>query len=105
VEEHGSATPSVALLGLGEFVVLAAAEVAGEVELLVETTATVAGCPRCGVVAEPHGRRPVTVRDLPFAGRPTALVWSNRLHLVGGEPGDPTRERCSRSGRGPGRWE
>jgi transposase len=79
VEEHGSATPSVALLGLDGFVVLAAAEVAGEVELLVETTATVTGCPRCGVVAEPHGRRPVTVRDLPIAGRPTVLVWSKRL--------------------------
>ena len=79
MEEHGSATPSVALLGLDGFVVLAAAEVAGEVELLVETTAMGTGCPRCGVVAEPHGRRPVTVRDLPLAGRPTVLVWSKRL--------------------------
>jgi hypothetical protein len=38
-------------------VVPAAAEVAGEVELLVETTETVGGCPWCGVVAKPHGRR------------------------------------------------
>jgi hypothetical protein len=69
VEQHGSATSSVALVGLDGFVVLASAEVTGEVELLVETSATVAGCPRCGVVAEPHGRRAVTVRDLPLAGR------------------------------------
>src|SRR5512142_2407054 len=28
---------------------------------------------------EPHGRRPVLVRDLPAAGRPVVLVWSKRL--------------------------
>ena len=67
------------LLGLPDFVVLAAGDVAGEVELLVETTATVTGCPRCGVLAEPDGRRPVLVRDLPAAGRPVVLVWSTRL--------------------------
>ncbi len=66
------------LLGLPDFVVLAAGEVAGEVELLVETTATVTGCLRCGLVAEPHGR-PMLVRDLPAAGRPVVLVWSKRL--------------------------
>ena len=75
----GSRTAEVALLGLDGFVVLAAAELAGEVELLVETTESVSGCPRCGVLAEPHGRRPVSVRDLPLAGRPTVLVWSKRL--------------------------
>ena len=63
------------LLGLPDFVLLAAGEVAGEVELLVETTATVAGCPRCGVLAELHGRRPVLVRDLPAAGR---SYWCGR---------------------------
>ena len=46
----------------------------GEVELLIETTAAVTGCLRCGVVARPHGRRPVLVRDLPICGRPTLLV-------------------------------
>ena len=79
MNREGSRTPDVALLGLDGFVVLAAAELAGEVELLVETTGAVTGCPRCGVVAEPHGRRPVSVRDLPLAGRPTVLVWSKRL--------------------------
>ena len=79
VNRDGSRTAEVALLGLNGFVVLAAAELAGEVELLVETTDVITGCPRCGVVAEPHGRRPVSVRDLPLAGRPTVLVWSKRL--------------------------
>ena len=79
MEGHGSSAPAVALLGLDGFVVLAAAELVGEVELLVETPETVTGCPRCGVVAEPHGRRPVSVRDVPIAGRPTVLVWSKRL--------------------------
>ena len=54
--------------------VLAAAEVAGEVELLVETAATLVGCPDCGVVAVPKDRRAVTVRDLPVGGRPVVLV-------------------------------
>lgn len=40
------------LLGLDGFKVLAAAEVAGEVELLVETAASLTGCPDCGVVAD-----------------------------------------------------
>jgi transposase len=63
------------LLGLPDFVVLAA----GEVELLVQTRATVTGCPGCRVVTEPHGRRPVLVRDLPAATRPVVLIWSKRL--------------------------
>jgi hypothetical protein len=46
----GDATVSVtaALLGLDGFVVLAAADAGGEVELLVETTAELVGCPECG---------------------------------------------------------
>ena len=79
MEGNTIGAPSVALLGLDGFVVLSAVEVAGEVEVLVETTESVTGCPRCGVVAEPHGRRPVTVRDLPIAGRPSVLVWAKRL--------------------------
>jgi hypothetical protein len=46
------------MLGLRGFVVLAAAEYGGELELLVESAAcfaTVVGCPDCGVVA--HGAR------------------------------------------------
>lgn len=79
MEQHGSSAPAVALLGLVGFEVLAAGELVGEVELLVETTETVSGCPVCGVLAEAHGRRPVMVRDLPIAGRATVLMWSKRL--------------------------
>lgn len=86
MEGDGSGGTSRVLLGLPGFVVLAAGEVAGEVELLVETTVSMTGCPRCGVVAVPHGRRPVSVRDLPAAGRPVVLVWSKRLWRCPTEP-------------------
>ena len=52
-------------LGLPGFVVLAAADYGGELEVLVETTESVTGCPRCGVVATVHDRQPRWVRDLP----------------------------------------
>lgn len=67
------------LLGLDGFAVLAAAEVGGGVELLVETTGTLVGCPDCGVVAVARDRRAVTVRDLPVGGRPVVLVWRERV--------------------------
>ncbi len=53
---HGSTAPALRLLGLDGFVVLAAAELAGEVELLVETTETVTGYPRCGVLVSVRHR-------------------------------------------------
>ena len=90
MEGDGSGRVGAVLLGLPGFVVLAAAELAGEVELLVETTASVDGCRRCGIVAKPHGRRPVTVRDLPAGGRPVTLVWLKRLWRCP-EPGCPVR--------------
>lgn len=71
-------TAAVAL-GLPRFVVLAAGGYAGELELLVETTASVTGCPRCGVVATLHDRKPRWVRDLPCGGRPVVLVWLKRV--------------------------
>ena len=73
MRSHATGGMSAVLLGLPEFVALSASEVAGEAELLVETTVTLTGCPRCGVVAEPHGRRAMLVQDLPAAGRPVAL--------------------------------
>lgn len=74
-----SAHVAAAMLGLPGFVVLAAGEASGELELLVETTPRQAGCPGCGVVAVPHGRRPHLVRDIPSAGRPVLLVWVKRI--------------------------
>ena len=46
--------PARVSLGLPGFVVLAAGEYGGELELLVETTERVTGCPRCGTVATLH---------------------------------------------------
>lgn len=77
METDGSRT--AVLLGLDGFDVLAAAEVAGEVELLVETTSAPTSCPGCGVLAVPKDRRAVTVRDLPVGGRPVVLVWHKRI--------------------------
>jgi hypothetical protein len=61
------------LLGLPGFVVVAAGEVGGELEVLIETTQTVTGCPDCGVLAVPHGRREHMVRDVPSANRAVRL--------------------------------
>ena len=92
MEGNGNGGTGAVLLGLSDFVVVSAGVVGGEVELLIETTATVTGCPRGGVVARPHGRRPVLVCDLPICGRPTLLVWSKRLW------------RCMQPQCGQGTW-
>jgi hypothetical protein len=72
--DGGSVDTGTVSLGLPGFVVLAAAEYGGELELLVESIEGVAGCPRCGVVATLHDRRPRWVRDLPAGGRPVVLA-------------------------------
>lgn len=77
----GDATASVtaALFGLDGFVVLGAAEAGGELELLVETTADLVGCPACGAVARAKDRRSTWVRDLPIGGRPVVICWHKRI--------------------------
>lgn len=77
MESKGTDVGAV-LIGMPEFVVLAATEDDGEVWLLVETMATAVACPSCGVRAKPKARRETTVRDLPVAGRPCVLVWRKR---------------------------
>ena len=108
MRRNGTALPAAAsqadtaavALGLPRFVVLAAGEYAGELELLVETTESVTGCPRCGVVATLHDRKPRWVRDLPLrwpaggAGVAQAgLALRGRplppADLVGAQRGDP----------------
>jgi transposase len=69
---------ATALVGLGGFVVTAQTVHDGAHWLAVETTTVQAWCPTCGVRAVGNGRRRVTVRDLPIAGRPTVLVWAKR---------------------------
>jgi transposase len=63
-----------ALLGMDGFVVTSMDEHDEEWWLLVETTADMVGCPRCGVQATGHGRSVIQVRDLPIAGAAVRLV-------------------------------
>ena len=70
---------TAALFGLAGFEVLAAADAGGELELLVQTTADLVGCPACGAVARAKDRRPTWVRDLPIGGRPVVLCWWKRV--------------------------
>jgi hypothetical protein len=53
------------MLGRPGFVLLAVSEVEGELEQAILTTVVQEFCRGCGVLAVPHGRRPVRVRDLP----------------------------------------
>jgi transposase len=71
--------PVCALFGLDGFRLLGAAEAGGELELLIETTADLVGCPECGAVARPKDRRPTWVRDLPSGDRPVVLCWWKRI--------------------------
>ena len=80
-----------ALFGLAGFEVLAAADVGGELELLVQTTADLVGCPTCGAVARAKDRRPSWVRDLPMGGR-----WC----CAGGSGCGAVRSRCASSAPG-----
>jgi transposase len=66
------------LLGLGEFRVLEARQIAGEVELTVETVTDVAWCRACGVRAHSKGRPTVIVRDVDAFDRPVRLCWVKR---------------------------
>jgi transposase len=78
VGQHSSASGS-RLLDLDGFRLVSAELVGDEWQLAVETTATVIGCTGCGVLATPHGRRMVRVRDLPIGGRPVVLAWRKRI--------------------------
>lgn len=77
--EDATAWLDAALLGLDGFALLGQAELGGELELLIETTADLVPCPRCGAVARAKDRRPTWVRDLPLAGRPVVLCWWKRV--------------------------
>lgn len=77
--DESTMTVTAALFGLDGFEVLAAADAAGEVELLVQTTADLVGCSRCGAVGRAKDRRPTWVRDLPLGGRPVVMCWVKRV--------------------------
>src|SRR3954465_884697 len=70
---------TAALFGLAGFEILAAADAGGELEVLVQTSADLVGCPECGAVARAKDRRPTWVRDLPIGGRPVVICWVKRI--------------------------
>ena len=86
----GCSDDAISMLGLPSFVVLAAGEVCGELELVVETTTSVTGCRTCGVVATAHGRRTHLVRDVPRGSTPVMLLWRKRIWRCD-EPTCPAR--------------
>jgi len=63
----------VVMLGMRDFGVLGAAEVDGEMELVIETAPKAVGCSACGVRARSKGRRETLVRDVDAFGRPVRL--------------------------------
>lgn len=90
------------LLGVHGFTVLAASEVGGELERLVETTADLVGCPDCGAVARAKDRRPSWVRDLP---RCAGCGCSTRsMSFTSAWPASMTCAPCPTADRAPHRW-
>jgi transposase len=79
VGAHGISCCAETIVDLPGFVVLAAGEYGGELELLVETEATAVHCAQCGGPAQVHDRREHLLRDVPIAGRATVLVWWKRI--------------------------
>jgi hypothetical protein len=77
--EDDTTSLCAALFGLAGFEVLTAADAGGELELLVQTTADLVGCPECGAVARAKDRRPTWVRDLPIGGRSVVLCRWKRV--------------------------
>jgi transposase len=67
------------MFGLAGFRVLAAGQVGGELELLVETTAARVSCPVCARPAAPHARREHLLRDLAHGDRPVFVLWCKRI--------------------------
>ena len=51
--------------------------------LVVETGSAGTGCPGCGVIAEPRGRRVRRLHDIPAFGAPVQLVWRQRRYRCG----------------------
>ena len=67
------------IVDLPGFVVLAAGEYGGELEILVETLPADVHCGQCGGRAQVHDRREHLLRDVPVSGRATVLVWWKRV--------------------------
>lgn len=70
---------SVAVFGLPGFRLLEVVTVDTELEYVIETTASVAGCATCGTLARAKDRRDVVLRDLPHGEWPVRLRWRKRV--------------------------
>jgi hypothetical protein len=102
-----------ALFGLAGFEVLAAADVGGELELLVATTVDLVGCPTCAAVARGEGpapdvgagsadRRPAGGAVLVEAGLVVPAAAVRAAHLDRAAPGDRAASGADRAGPGVG---
>jgi hypothetical protein len=69
--------------GLGDARLVSLRSSDGGLVLTIETTPSLAACPRCGSVAESKGRSRVELVDLPCFGWPTRTIWVT----TGTEPG------------------
>ncbi len=58
--------------------------------LTIETGSAGSGCPGCGVIAEPRGRRMRRLHDIPAFGAPVQLRWRQRRYRCT-EPACPVR--------------
>jgi transposase len=66
------------LVGLDGLHVVSVVEDGKRLVVAVESPPARAACPACGVIAVSHGRRNVTLIDIPCFGRPVRLVWRKR---------------------------
>ncbi|WP_370658525.1 transposase family protein [Kocuria sp. CCUG 69068] len=77
---HAICAPACALFDLPDVHVLAVERGPHSFTLVVETVATLVGCPSCAVLATGHGRRQVLLHDLPCAGAPVRVRWRKRIY-------------------------
>lgn len=68
-----------ALFGVAGMHVVLVGDDGERLQVVVETEATMTGCPGCGSVARVHGRREHRARDAPCFGRRVVIVWRKRV--------------------------
>ena len=66
------------LVGIDGFHVIAVDQQQRHLRVVIESEPATTGCRSCGVIAPSHGRRDVTLVDVPCFGRLVQLVWRKR---------------------------